>query len=223
MEKKLLPSKILILIFALIFIIFFTCIYSLTMIHKAQSYVQETGKNWMPSVQAFSRMNLYIGNLSRRNVLIISDAIVNQNENLPKNLEDITKFRMQLEKEIKNYSQLISPNEQQFYDDLIIKYHKFLKALDTEINLTVQNKPLESLKHYNEIGRPTLFQFTDVITKEMEFNSKGGMESIKKSNYLTSITNWMMIFLIAFSILISLFIINHIFKTNFFAKRKDNI
>ena len=67
------------------------------MINKTQEYANDTGTNWMPSIEVISKINLAIGNLSRRGVLVIADSVANQRERLSKNLEEIKKFKEDLE------------------------------------------------------------------------------------------------------------------------------
>ena len=219
MGTKFQSFKIISLLATLIILIFFSSFYCLSMMDKIQNFVNETGLNWMPSVQSFSRMNLYLGNLSRRNLLIITNSIANQNEKSPLNLKDIEKFKTQLEQEIKNYTQLIVPGEQPYYNDLIKNYNEYLESLNFELHFAQQGKGIEALKHYNEIGKPTLFRFTDSITKESAFNAQGGNQSLKQSATLASLTNLIMVFIIIFSITISLLIINQVFKSKILLKK----
>ncbi len=214
MEQKSLAFKIITSIAILISLILFSCIYCITMINKTQTYAQETGTSWMPSIESFSRINLYVGNLSRRIVLVIADSLAKQTERLPKNLEDLEKFKGQLDKEIKGYLTLglISPGEQGLYDETLATYNEYMKTYEIELSLVKQGKGLEALNHFNTIGRPALFKFTGAIAKESDFNDEGGKNSTKKGANLTSITIWTMAIVIVLSMIISAIIVTIILK-----------
>ena len=212
MEKKSLSFKIILSITILILLILFSCIYCIIMINKTQTYAQETGTSWMPSIEAFSRMNLYIGNLSRRSVLVVANSVAKQTDKQGKDLEDLAKIREQLDKEVMNYTSLIAPGEQPYYDDLLKKYNDYIRTYDEENNLIKQGKGLEAYNHYNNIGRQTLHNLTDSVAKETDFNIEGGRNSTKKGANLTSITVWTMSFVIIISAIISTIIIMIILK-----------
>ncbi len=210
--NKSLSFKIITSISILVLLILFSCGYCINMINKTQTYAQETGTSWMPSIEAFSRINLCIGNLSRREVLVIADTIANQKERLDKNLEDLTKFKGQLDKEIKDYKDLIAPGEQGLYDETLSTYNEYMKTYEKELALIKQGKGLEALNHYNTIGRPSLFKFTAAVAKESDFNTEGGRNSTKQGSNLTNVTTWTMTIVIIFSIIVSVIIVAIIIK-----------
>ena len=97
------------------------------MINKTQEYANDTGTNWMPSIEVISKINLAIGNLSRRGVLVIADSVANQRERLSKNLEEIKKFKEDLDKEFEIYSKYIGPGEKEYYESTIANYKEYIK------------------------------------------------------------------------------------------------
>ena len=98
MENKSLSFKIILSISILAFLILFSCMYCIYMINKTQEYANDTGTNWMPSIEIISKINLALGNLSRREVLVIANSVANQREQLSKNLEDLKTFIEDLDK-----------------------------------------------------------------------------------------------------------------------------
>ncbi len=119
MANKSLAFKIFFSIGILVSLLLFSCIYSILMINKTQVYAQDVATNWLPSIDSFGKVNLYIGNLSRRTVLVIADSVANQSERLEKNTEDLKKFKDQLDNELTNYQKngLLGPGEEPFYKE----------------------------------------------------------------------------------------------------------
>jgi methyl-accepting chemotaxis protein len=214
MKKKSLSFKIITSISILDLLILFSSIYCITMIIKTQTYAQETAKSWMPSIESFSRINLYIGNLTRRQVLIIADTLANQIEKRDENMKDLDKFKGQIEKEIKNYepSGYLDAGEHELFKKTLDSYNSYVNAFNIELSFVKQGKGLEALNHYNSTGRPLLFAFTNAIEKEEVYNIEGGRNSSKKGANLTAITNWSMIIVITLSVFISAIIILIILK-----------
>jgi len=182
------------------------------MINKTQEYANDTGTNWMPSIEVISKINLAIGNLSRRGVLLIADSVANQRERLSKNLEDLKKFKEDLDKEFENYSKYLGPGEKEYYDNTITTYKEYIKNYNEEINLVKENRGIEALNHYNKIGRSSLFKFIEALTKEENFNIEGGRNSTKQGANLTSITIVTMTTVLILSVLVCLLIIFSILK-----------
>jgi hypothetical protein len=50
------------------------------MINKTQSFAQETGKSWMPSVLSTSKMSEGVGKYARRILGLLSTSLINSNE-----------------------------------------------------------------------------------------------------------------------------------------------
>jgi len=184
------------------------------MIQKTQSYAENTGNSWMPSIEAFSKINLYVGNLSRRKILIIADSIANQRERMAKNFEELNNFKKKLDKALTDYNSLglIDAQEREIYNETISLYQDYMKDFEIEISLVKQGKGLDALNHYNSSGRPKLFKFIENIEKESIYNIDGGRNSTKQGAYLTSITIWTMTSVIIFSIITSMIIISIILK-----------
>lgn len=208
MENKSLSFKIITSIAILIALILFSCIYCITMINKTQTYAQDTGTNWMPSIEAFTQINTLVGNISRRHLYIITNSLGNQTQFIPKQVEGLLKFKEDLDKAFKDYElKFISPGEQSFYDTTFAAYNNFIKSMEKEQLLIKQNNPKEALKQFTEDGNKNLFKLIEDINKEVQFNSDGAINSTKQGANLTSITNWTMTIVITFSIIISLIII----------------
>ena len=212
MAKKSLSFKIIFSISILTILISFSCVYCIFMMIKTQEYADDTGKNWMPSIETMSKINLNLGNLSRRGVLVIADSVAGQKERLPKNLEDIKKFRDELDKEFERYSKLIEPAEKEYFEATSASYKEYIKTFEDEIALVKEQRGLEALNHYNKIGRPTLFKFLETLSKEENFNIEGGRESTKQGGNLTKITVITMASILLLSILVSSLIIYTINK-----------
>ena len=82
-------------------------------------------------------------------------------------------------------------------------YKEYIQSYEQEFSLIKENKGVEALKHYNEIGRPVLFKLNEKLNKEIEFNMKGAETATKQGSGLTSITNWTMTIVIIVALLIS--------------------
>ena len=216
MEHKSLAFKIITSISILILLILFSCIYCITMINKTQEYAQDTGTNWMPSIEAFSRVNLIAGNLSRRGLLILANTLAGHTEYRADNLKDIEKFKEQLDKELKDYVTTgllsVSEGEQPLYNVTLAAYNEYIKSFNDELALVLQNKPLDALNDYNTNGKNKLFSFLEAVDKESNFNIDGGRNSTKQGASLTSITVWTMSIVIVLSTIISAIIIMVILK-----------
>jgi methyl-accepting chemotaxis protein len=210
MGHKSLAFKIITSIAILIALILFSCIYCIIMINKTQVYAQETATSWLPSIEAFSSINLEFGNTQKRLMMVIAHGITNKKELLLKDIEALNKNEANLNKILKDYvtNGLIStdPNEQPYYDVTFSTYSAFIKAVNDEVALSKEGKALEALIHFDEIGNPAIFKFRDAIVSEIKFNSDGAELSTKKGSNLTYITNLTMTIVIIFSIIISLII-----------------
>ncbi|WP_338636399.1 HAMP domain-containing methyl-accepting chemotaxis protein [Spirobacillus cienkowskii] len=208
MENKSLAFKIFTSISILLALILFCCIYAISMINKTQVYSQVTAKEWMPSIEAFGKINLYLGNLSRRAVLVIADTLAKQQERLPKNLEDLNNFKATLEKELKGYSEngLMAPGEKPFYDATMAAYEVYMKTYEEELEHVKKGEGLEALNHYNTVGRPALFKLLEAIANESKYNSEGAVKSTQAGESLTTITNWTMSAVLLVSIIIAIVI-----------------
>lgn len=212
MRNKSLAFKIISSIFLLIFLILFACIYCMYMINKTQEFATETGANWMPSIAAFSDLNVTIGNLSRRVVLVIADNIAGQRDKYVSNIEDINKYRKLIEKGFEDYKSLIAPGEEKLYTDTMTALNEYFAAIDEELNLVKERRGAEALNHYYKTGRPILFKFLETLGVQEKYNINGGKESTKKGENLTSITIITMSVVLIISLLISIIISVSIIK-----------
>lgn len=212
MRNKSLSFKIISSIFLLIFLILFACVYCMYMINKTQIYATETGSNWMPSIAAFSELNVTIGNLSRRVVLVIADNIAGQRDKYVSNIEDINNYRKLIEKGFADYKSLIAPGEEKLYTDTMTALNEYFATIDEELNLVKERRGAEALNHYYKTGRPILFKFLETLGVQEKYNINGGKESTKKGENLTSITIITMSVVLIISLLISIIISVSIIK-----------
>jgi methyl-accepting chemotaxis protein len=202
MGNKSLSFKIIFSISILAILIFFSCIYCITMINKAQAYANDTGTNWFPSVTSNSYMNLYLSNYARRTLFIIAKGLDKDNSEFTENYLELTNFREKLEKEIKNYEPfLVPPDEPAIYQNILSSLKEFTEKVDYEILLVKQGKSHEALIDYITKGRPAFQKLSDAIDKDVKFNIDGGFNSTKKGVYLTTLTNWSMFAVISISLL----------------------
>ncbi|WP_397599540.1 MCP four helix bundle domain-containing protein [Silvanigrella sp.] len=147
MSSKSLSFKIITSISVMVALILFSCVYCIVMINKTQTYAQDTATNWLPSIEAFGRINLQIGNLSRRAVLVIADAVAGQTERLAKNTEDLNKFKATLDKELNDYiTNGLGPGEKPYYDETMSAYKEYIKTFEEEFAMIKEGKGLEALK-----------------------------------------------------------------------------
>ena len=214
MPNKSLSFKIVTSISILILLILFSCIYCITMINKTQVYAQDTATNWLPSVEAFSRINKLTGNLSSRHLYILANFLGEETKEVSEQIEGLKRLKEDLDKEIKDYKKLLSveQGEQPYYDATLAAYYDFIKAMDEEQALIKQGKIKEALINYKKNGSIKLSKFIEAQDKESKFNSDGAANSTKQGANLTSITNWTMAVVIVFSIVVALIIANIIFK-----------
>ncbi|MBX9837184.1 MAG: MCP four helix bundle domain-containing protein [Silvanigrellaceae bacterium] len=214
MKNKSLSFKIITSISILISLILFSCIYCITMINKTQVYAQETATNWLPSVEAFSRMRNLSGNIARRHIFILLSYIEGETKETSKEIEGLKKFKEDLDKEIKDYTKFLSVavDEQPYYDATLAAYYDFIKGIDEDNNLIKLGKTKEVFIKFKNDTRIKFLKFDEALNKESKFNSDGADNSTKKGANLTSITNWTMIVVIIFSIIIVLVILNIILK-----------
>ncbi len=214
MKNKSLSFKIITSISILISLILFSCIYCITMINKTQVYAQDTATNWLPSIEVFSKMNIEFANIQKRIVMILAHGLANNKDLMAKDIEFLDKYKLNLDKLIKDYAQLVAveQGEQPLYDETLTTYNSFIKNINEDVRLAREGDSLKGLKHFDEISNDSIFKFRDAIVKETKFNSDGAANSTKQGANLTSITNWTMAGVIVFSIIIALVIANIILK-----------
>jgi len=179
------------------------------MINKTQVYAQETAKNWLPSIDAFSDMSILIGNFTRRVMGTIADGLANKTDNLAKNEESLNNYNKKLETAILNYEKngLLAPGEENYYKTTLDNYKKYIAAYETELKFVKEGKALDALEHYNSTGREVLHKFIEALDKEIDFNVKGAEESTKQGSTLTTLTNWTMTIVIIVSLFVSVGIV----------------
>ena len=207
MNNKSLSFKIITSISILVTLILFSCIYCILMINKTQVYAQDTASSWLPSIEAFSSINQEIGRITRRSLNIMASKFANNEEGMEKNLAGLNEFKTKIDKKLKDYSKLLAPGEQPFYDITLASYNEYIKALDEQMNLLKENKTIESYQIYVNKGLPALTKFMDAVDKESQFNSEGATGSTKQGSNLTSITNLTMTIVLICSLIISTIII----------------
>jgi len=175
-------------------------------LNKIQSFADDTAANWLPSIEALGKMNKYLGNYTRRVIVMAADAGINRTVEQEKNLADTEKFRQDLDNEIKKYLSLISPGEQEYYDRVKAAYENMDKLLQEQIELIKQGKGKESILFNSEQARGAVFKLSDEIEKEIEFNAKGATDSSRKGTSLTSLTSTAMTIVITLSFVLAIFV-----------------
>jgi hypothetical protein len=206
LKNKSLAFKIFTSISILLIFILFSCFYAIIMINKTQEYAKDTSEQWLPSIEAFSRINLNVGNLSRRSILTIASAIAKDTEKLEKAIAELNSFKANLEKELKDYKDTgkIAPGEEELYESTLKSYNEYIKSYDIEMDLVTNGKGLESLSHYTNEGRYLIFNLIEKIDAQAQFNSQGAKNSASKGASLTTITNWTMTIVIISSAVVAL-------------------
>jgi len=182
------------------------------MINKTQVYAQETSTNWLPNIEEFGSINQEIGRITRRSLNIMASKFANNEEGMEKNFAGLNDFKTKIDKKLKDYSKLLAPGEQPFYDVTLASYNEYIKVLDEQMSLLKENKTIESYQIYVNKGLPALTKFMDAVDKESQFNSEGATGSTKQGSNLTSITNLTMTIVLICSLIISTIIIIVILK-----------
>ncbi len=190
-------------------------IYSVMMINKTQSYADNTGKNWLPSIVAIGQLSRDLTNAPRRLALYILDWVYNAPEN--QKMENEKKLKIFIEsmnEHIKAYPSLISgPDEQKIYDKTLNSWKTLQTQMKENQDLVESGKGTEGFIMYHEKIIPLVSVLTENFLELSNFNLEGGIDSTKQGAYLTNLTNITMTVTIGASIIIVLLIFQIIRKS----------
>jgi methyl-accepting chemotaxis protein len=215
MERKSLSFKLNISITILLILILAAGIYSIFMINKSQSYAQETGENWLPSVKSVSRISDSFGNTSRRHVAVLGDYATNQSTEIIQTDKDkLNGFIKTLNDRLDAHKKLAdSPEEKALLDSLIASWNETYAQMQLDLQMAESEKSKEAFLRFNEKTLPLFFKTTDLVDKLSKINTTGAIGSTKLGSYFTSLTNIIMAIIVTISVLISLMILQIIKKS----------
>jgi len=213
MKKKSLSLKLNISIFILLSLIIFSGLFTIFMINKTQSFAQETGKNWLPSVLSTSRMSEGMGKYGRRFFSLLLNSMVHSGEEGNKILAEeiivFNKYSKNMDEYIEAHVKLISgPEEKLLLDDIKVKWKKYDNFCREAIELNKKGQKEESIKFTLSMARNAARDLEESVAKLASYNFNNGLLSTEKGANLTSLAVITMTSIIILSILIGLFIIN---------------
>ena len=219
MKKKSLSFKLNVSIIILLSLIIFSGLYTIYMINKTQSFAQETGKSWMPSVLSTSKMSEGVGKYARRILGLLSTSLINTNEEenkkgLAEDIKALDKYAKNIDEYIENHKKLLSgPEEKVLLDDIIQKWKSYDNASREAIEINKKGQKEEAIKLILTKARKAASELEEAVQKLATYNYENGVASTEKGASLTSLTVMTMTTIIAASILIALFIFNLIRNT----------
>jgi methyl-accepting chemotaxis protein len=190
-------------------------IYSALMINKTQSYADDTGSNWLPSIAAIGELNRDLTNAPRRLAIYTLDWTFNLPENSKaKDAETLQKFISKLDQDLKAYPPLISgPDEQKIYDKCIATWKLLQVQIKENQALAESGEGVESFVMYHAKTLPLVLELGNNLVEMSDYNYNGGINSTKQGAYLTNLTNITMVSTIGASVIIALFIFQIIKKS----------
>ncbi len=217
-KSKSLSFKLNISIIILLSLINIAGVYTILMINKTQSYAQETGKNWLPSVLSTSEISTGISKYARRILGLLSTSLINSGEEEKKlKAEDINalnKYGKNIDIMIENYKKLLKNSEEQtLLDDIIIKWKAYDNASRECLALNQQGKKVEAMKLVLSKARKAASDLEVSVDNLAKYSYIGGIKSTETGASLTTITNITMTSIILVSILIAIFIFQIIRST----------
>ncbi|APJ03309.1 HAMP domain-containing methyl-accepting chemotaxis protein [Silvanigrella aquatica] len=199
----------------LLILVFGVSLYSSYMINKTQTYADDTGRNWLPSIAAVGQLNRDLASAPRRLSIYTLDWSFNSStEEKNKNAKTLDEYIETLDKHIKDYNPLISgPEEQTYYDKCLKSWEVLKKKMIENKALAETGKGPESFAMYHDETLPLVLELGNNLIALSDFNYNGGIESTKQGAYLTNLTNVTMSSTIISSIIIVLFIFQIIRKS----------
>ncbi len=178
----------------LLFFILFAGFYSILMINKSQTYVHETGSNWLPSVNSIAGISENFGQISRRHILIIGNYLTNQSKDkIDADKVKLNEFSNALEKKLEEYTKLVSDaEEKKFYDNLLAAWKDCKEEINNDIKDLENNKAQAVFETYNSKTLNLFKTATKAIEELSNYNAQGALQSTKAGAYLTNLTNIIM-------------------------------
>lgn len=215
MKKKSLAFKLNISTLVLLFIFLSISVYAILVINKTNSYANETGQFWLPSITATTNINRELTAAPRRLIIYILMWINNAPENEKKKSEELLeKYTKSLEDRYKIYEKLVSNEEEKkIYESGILHLDKLVKLMKEAQKTASENKGEEAFKIYREQVLPSVLEFGKELSNIAVINFKEGVKSTEKGSYLTNVNNVIMAIIFLISVIIGYIIIQIIFKS----------
>lgn len=229
MKKRSLSFKLNISILILIVFILFSAIYASVMINKTQTFADETGKNWMPSILSSTEMYEGFSKYSRRIIGILANQLTYTGEEADKIYEEdmktLGKYKKAIEDDLGGHKSLSNSSEENaLVDDVVKKWEAYEKAALKVIEMSRAGDKTGAVKFILKEARKDAADFEQAIGNLGKYNYKKGVLSTERGKSLTSLTLITMTIVIISSILVGGFIINLIrTTTNALNSAVDNL
>ncbi|KAB8032024.1 HAMP domain-containing methyl-accepting chemotaxis protein [Fluviispira multicolorata] len=201
MEKKSLAFKLNISISILLLFILCSSIYTIIMIERSQKYADNTGSNWLPSLNSISAANIIFANLSRRELRALLEKDANEKV---KYLKEIEEFREKIKDWIKNYQSLINDStEKKEFQEVEKNLQEYLIINEKTVEFIKAGEEKKAFENLNIVGKPVVYSTEKALNKLSDYNYKGGINSTKQGNYLTTLTKTTMMIIIISGLLVA--------------------
>ncbi|WP_158997121.1 HAMP domain-containing methyl-accepting chemotaxis protein [Pigmentibacter ruber] len=192
MKKISLSFKLNLSLGILFFLILCISIYSILMINKTNSYSQNTGENWLPSIVAIGELKRDLIAGPRGLILYSLDWATNSSPAIKsKGLEEFNGNFKKFEDHLKNYAQfVVEPEEKEIYEKALSNWKTLNDSIQEIKKVIEDNKsPNAGFNYYREKMIPQVTSLDEELNKISEYNYKGGVSSTNDGAYLTSLTN----------------------------------
>ncbi|RDB35568.1 MAG: methyl-accepting chemotaxis protein [Spirobacillus cienkowskii] len=218
MKNKSLSFKLNISILILLLLILIGAVYTIIMINKTQTFAQETGQEWLPSVLSVSQMNEGIGKYARRIIGLLTTSLINTGEEEIKTKEEdiktLDKYAKIIDEYLANHQKFAdSEKEKSLLNDIVEKWKMYDASSREAIEINKKGEKAEAIRSILSKGRKAASDLEAAVKNLGDYNYKGGVDSTAKGANLTAITNITMATIIGTSILIALFIFKIIATT----------
>ena len=214
MNKYSLATKLYISFSIMFLLILSAAIYCVTMNNKTQYYANDVASNWFPSVNAHGNLLFDFANISRRELIIITNYLEGDLSMVKQDKEELLQWEKNFYDELEKYKkELMTVGMEEAATEEVYKTWKTYKDdMDKDLELVEKNPP-DAFKHYMSNTRKSALPAAEAIRKEIEFNYTHGVEASKQGDFLTTITNISMLCLVAISLVIAIVVFQIIRKS----------
>ncbi len=218
MKQQSLSFKLNISILILLLLILSAAVYTIIMINKTQTFAQETGQEWLPSVLSVSQMNEGIGKYARRILGLLTTSLINTGEEEIKTKEEdiktLDKYAKIIDEYLANHQKFAdSEKEKDLLNEIKEKWKLYDASSREAIEINKKGEKAEAIRSILSKGRKAASDLEAAVKNLGDYNYKGGVDSTAKGANLTAITNITMATIIGTSILIAVFIFKIISTT----------
>ncbi|PKU24883.1 methyl-accepting chemotaxis protein [Telmatospirillum siberiense] len=182
------PFKLLVAFAALLFLFVVNAAVVISQMSAMNTATQDITTNWMPSVTALNRLEVYLVENRRWELrhLIATDA-----NDMTRAEQKITEVRAKIAEIRKNYEKMISsPEEQGLYDAFARKIDEVFAAGDKAMALSRKNMNEQALMVIKTEASANFDELRELLNKDIALNNKGAdaANETQNASYATART-----------------------------------